>query len=337
MGIKELGSFLQLHCPEAIYNVKLSDKKGCVCAIDVSLFMYKFKYSHGENFLEKFIEQINRLKINNITPIYVFDGTPPKEKISTINERKDKKNEYKEQLKILKEKQDNISETETDYDEMRKSIDDEIDKINKKLIYVTKENINQFKYLLDLLNIKYIHKDCEADLINSKLSSEGYVDMVMSEDMDHLTSGTKMLMRDFNVNNNNVRCYDLEKIKHILELSNDKWIELCILFGCDYIKRIKGLGVVSSYKYIKNNQDKNITEIVELIKENKNLYIPENYIENFMKAKKIFINKDIEINESDITPEAVFENQVNNVMMYLKKYTNLSERKINNRIKNIFN
>ena len=225
MGIKELGSFLQQHCSEAIYNVKLSDKKGSKCAIDVSLFMYKFKYSNGEMFLEKFIDQINRLKLNKITPIYVFDGLPPKEKINTINERKDKKNEYKEQIKCLKEQQVNMIG-----DDNKKNIDDEIDKITKKLIYVTKENINQLKYMLDLLNIKYIHKDCEADLINSKLSSEGYVDMVISEVMDHLTSGTKLLMRDFNVNNNNVKCYDLEKIINILGLSNDKWIEMCILF-----------------------------------------------------------------------------------------------------------
>ena len=193
MGIKELGSFLQQNCPDAIYNVKLSDKKGCVCAIDVSLFMYKFKYSKGEDFLEKFIEQINRLKVNNITPIYVFDGLPPKEKTDTITERKDKKNEYKEQIKILKEQQTNV-----DNETSSKTIEQEIEKINKKLIYVTKDNINQLKYMLDLLNIKYIHKDCEADLINSKLSSEGYVDMVISEDMDHLTNGTKYLIRDFN-------------------------------------------------------------------------------------------------------------------------------------------
>ena len=64
MGIKELGSFLQRECPEAIYNVKLSDRKGTKCAVDVSLFLYKFKYSNGENFLEKFIELINRFKIN---------------------------------------------------------------------------------------------------------------------------------------------------------------------------------------------------------------------------------------------------------------------------------
>jgi flap endonuclease-1 len=335
MGIKELGSFLQRECPEAIYNLKLNERKGKKCAVDVSLFLYKFKYSLGENFLEKFIELINRFKINDITPIFVFDGCPPKEKIETINERKDKKNEYKELVKTLKEKQEHLGEDST-YEE-KENINKEIDKLNRKIIYVTKENISQLKYMLDLLNIKYIHKQCEADLINSKLCSEGLVDMVISEDMDHLTSGTKYLMRDFNVNNNNVKCYDLEKIKEKLGLSKEKWIELCILFGCDYIKRIKGLGTVSSYKYIKQNQDKDIQEILNIIKKSKNLDIPENYLEDFNKAKSIFLNESINVDENDVKTDCVFDNQKNNVIVYLKKYTKLSDRKIKNRVNNIFN
>ncbi len=334
MGIKELGSFLQRECPEAIYNVKLNEKKGTKCAIDVSLFLYKFKYSNGENFLEKFIELINRFKINGITPIFVFDGCPPKEKIDTINERKDKKNEYKEMVKVLKEQQENL---QNESSEEKENIDKEIEKITKKIIYVTKENISQLKYMLDLLNIKYIHRQCEADLINSKLCSEGYVDMVISEDMDHLTSGAKYLMRDFNVNNNNVKCYDLEKIKETLGLSNEKWIELCILFGCDYLKRIKGLGTVSSYKFIKQNQDKSIEDILDMIKKSKNLEIPENYIEEFSKAKKIFENNITQVSSDDVSVGSVFDNQKDNVIIYLKKYTKLSDRKIKNRVNNIFN
>ena len=333
MGIKELGSFLQQHCSEAIYDLKLKDKSGCKCAIDVSLFMYRFKYSCGENFLSKFIEQINRLKLNNITPIYVFDGTPPKEKIDTINERKDKKNDYKEQIKQLKETQENNDISE----EQKNIIKTKIDKINKKLIYEKKENINQLKYLLDILNIKYIHKETEADLINSKLCEEGYVDMVISEDMDHLTSGTKLLLRDFNVNNNIVKCYDLKKILECLELTHEKWIDLCILFGCDYLKRIRGMGTNTSYKFIKNNIDKPIEELLSIIQQTKKCTIPENYIHEFNNAKKIFINKDTVLTSEDTNFNHLqFENQISNAENYLKTYTNLSEKKIKNRLQNIF-
>ena len=61
--------------------------------------------------------------------------------------------------------------------------------------------------------------------------------MVISEDMDHLTSGTKYLIRDFNIKNNIAKCYDLEKIKELLKINHDEFINLCILFGCDYLKK----------------------------------------------------------------------------------------------------
>jgi 5'-3' exonuclease len=341
MGIKELGSFLQKNCPEAIYDIKLNEKQNAYATIDTSLFMYKFKYSNGANFLVKFVEMINRLKINKITPIFVFDGEPPSEKCETIEIRKEKKNEYKEQLCQLIEKKENINN-----DEELKQIDEQIKKLNKKIIYVTKENINQLKYMLSILNVPYIHENIEADLISSKLSSENVVNMVISEDMDHLTNGTKYLIRDFNVNNNVAKCYDLEKIKEKLCLTQEKFINLCILFGCDYLKRIKGLGTISSYNIIKSVNSDNIEDIVAKIKTTKNVIVPENYIEEFNKAKTIFKNENIDLNNininngylenNNVINNPAFDNSQKNAISYLKKYTNLSERKITNRISNIF-
>lgn len=341
MGIKELGSFLQKNCPDAIYDIKLSDKPNTCVSVDTSLFMYKFKYSNGENFLVKFVEMINRFKINKITPIFIFDGEPPSEKTETIESRKEKKNDYKEQLCLLNEKK-KISNSS----EEQKEIDEKIKKLKKKIIYVTKDNINQLKELLSVLNIPYIHENLEADLISSKLSSSNVVDMVISEDMDHLTNGTQYLIRDFNVNNNVAKCYDLFKIKKQLSLSRLQFINLCILFGCDYLKRIKGLGTISSFNIINSIESNKIEDIVDRINKTKNVDIPKNYIDNFNKAVKIFNNEDInlenitiynaKLEDNKIVLNPMFDNSRKIAFQYLKKNTNLSDRKINNRISNIF-
>ena len=325
-----MGSFLNKNCPDAIYDINLKDKANTKVAIDTTLFIYKFKYSKGENFILNFIEMINKLKSNSIEPIFVFDGEPPKEKGNTIEDRKEKKKEYKENLKALEEQKLN-TQNEDDV----KIITEQINKLNKKIIYVTDDNINQLKYLLETLNISYIHKDCEADIISSKLSSKGLVDMVISEDMDHLTSGTKYLIRDFNIKNNIAKCYDLEKIKELLKIDHDEFINLCILFGCDYLKRIKGLGTVSSFNIIRNNKNINVEKIIEIVKNTKNLEIPDNYLENFNKSRLLFLNNNVEVDESMVKKNEQFDNQKKNIYDYLKKYTNLSERKIINRINNI--
>ena len=79
MGIKNLTSFLKSNCPQAIKEVMLRDLEGKKVAIDISIFLYKFKYK-SNNLIPKFVEQINKLRIHNITPIYIFDGIPSIEK-----------------------------------------------------------------------------------------------------------------------------------------------------------------------------------------------------------------------------------------------------------------
>ena len=112
-------------------------------------------------------------------------------------------------------------------------------KAKKKLIYITPENINELKYMLDLMNIKYIQADGEADNVCSKLNNNGVVDMVMSDDMDLLVSGTKILLRDYCLGHNKILVYDTAKIMETLELTYDQWVDFCILCGCDYSKRIR--------------------------------------------------------------------------------------------------
>ena len=81
MGIRDLNSFIKQNVPEAAKMINYSDlnnnnsinnnsnKKKV--AIDISIFLYKFKYNN-KNIYEHFLNQINRLSIHNIIPIYIF-------------------------------------------------------------------------------------------------------------------------------------------------------------------------------------------------------------------------------------------------------------------------
>ena len=157
MGIKDLTAFLREHAPDSISKGNLAHFTGQFpktrrlrAAIDTSLFMYKYKYKSGDKFIIDFLEQINRLLINNIEPIYVFDGAPPSEKSDTLKSRKDRKINYQNKIKELENKLENIdniieTQNETTIDtnenatqnvkkskEQRRS-QDEIIKIKRKL------------------------------------------------------------------------------------------------------------------------------------------------------------------------------------------------------------
>ena len=330
MGIKNLTSFLLEHCPEAIRQSHLSDFKGSKCAIDVSIFLYRFKYK-GNKLIPKFFEQINRLRINDITPIYIFDGPPPEQKSDVINNRKNKlickQNKIDELKKEINETVDPIKINE---------IENKINLIDNKIISITKDDIYHVKYLFDLLNIKYIQANGEADLLCSNLCKNNIVEFVISEDMDLLTSGTKLLVRDFNINNNKITLYNLQTILTKLEISYEKWVELCIMFGCDYLKRINGIGPKKSLKYIKNYNT--IIEIINTLKSN-NICVDDKYLEDFNCSKNIFMNYDIQYwNDANISIkiDPLFDNQLDNIKKFLLKYTKLSDKQISNRIKNIY-
>jgi flap endonuclease-1 len=49
-----------------------------------------------------------------------------------------------------------------------------------------------------------------------------------------------------------------------LELTNEEFIDMCILCGCDYSAKIEGIGPVKAYKFIKEMHS--IENIVEYCK-----------------------------------------------------------------------
>lgn len=331
MGIKNLTSFLLEHCPTAIKETQLFELRGKKVAIDASIFLYRFKYK-GNKLIPKFFEQINRLRMNDITPIYIFDGIPNSLKQDTINNRKTKLIDKKNKIDALKKELQNTD----DFSKVTE-IQNKINNIDNKIIHVTKDDIYKVKYLFDLLNIKHIQAQGEADLLCSKLCTTNIVDFVISEDMDLLTSGTKLLVRDFNIYNNKITVFNLDLILEKLNITYDKWVELCIMLGCDYLKRINGVGPKKSFKYIKEYN--NIFDILNELK-TKNIIVDEKYIEYFEKSKKIFMTYNMDYLENIdnlVKIDKLYDNQIDNIKQFMFKYTTLSEKQILNRIKNIYN
>jgi flap endonuclease-1 len=360
MGIKDLNPFLKAVSPDLIREVQLSNFSGKRVAIDTSIYLYKFLYKN-DRFIESFFKQINRLRVNNITPIYIFDGKPPAEKMGEIKSRQDKKMYYMEKIMELNNQINEINENPVVQDQetiintidteqsniegsepvnivvSKKDLQEQLEKFEKKLIIVTKEHVRALKYFFDLLNIKYIQANCEADIICSKLCENGKVDMVLSDDMDLLASGSKLVLRNFNVNSNKITVYNVDNILQILDINYNQWIDFCILCGCDYLKRVRGMGPKNAYSCIKIYGS--IEKIIEnMFGEGKKFTLPENY--DYENARKLFKECDYykdEYNKMDVCIEPLFDNQLDEIRKYLMKHTKLTDKTISNRLKTIYN
>lgn len=324
MGIKDLNPYLRANYPDAIKEVELSQFNGKTVCIDTSIYFYKFLYKNNR-YLEGFYQQIFRLRKNGLTPIYIFDGAPPQEKMKTLESRKEKKEETKALIESLETQKETASEEE------KKALDFKISMMKKKLIYISSEYIIKLKRLLDLMNVQYIQAPGEADMICGKLAKQGVVDLVMSDDMDLLTSGSSKVLRNFFITSNKVMYYDLDKILELMEINIDQWIDFCILCGCDYCDRIPNLGPINSLKYIK--QYGNVNCLLENV--GSKYKVPENYKEEYDQA--LFNFKNEGIYEFEVIPIVRPQNEkFTDLITMLKDNTNLTEKQIMNRINAIY-
>jgi flap endonuclease-1 len=245
MGIKNLLKFLSEHT-DIIIEKSHNEYYGKKIAIDISILMYQVVIAirnsgsdltnkKGEitsHILGLFNKTINFLE-KGIIPIYVFDGKPPELKRKILNVRK----------QVRKKALQKLSDAQT-----------EIDKIKyfKRTVWISKEQLDQCRELLNLMGIPYIDAPEEADSQLSYLCKENIVYAVLTEDMDILTFGSPRIIRNLTSNKKIPVEIELNNVLDKLELSHNQFIELCILFGCDYCQNIININYNDIYKsYLK--------------------------------------------------------------------------------------
>jgi flap endonuclease-1 len=306
MGIKNLKIILDQNCKSAINVRKLDSYRGMTLGIDISIFLYKYLYNNNDH-LEGLTRLVLRLLKNHITPFFIFDGKPPKEKDAVLCSRKEKRNfmnikknlfekcinfekdnytVFKEQLLNYINENDNqyiIDDVEIKnlFEKTNEDLEKDCEKIIKKNIYVTQYHIESSKQLFDIFGIKYIHAPCEAESLLAILCKNGIVNGCISEDTDILANGGQLFLREFNSDKNTVEEYCLYGILDNLKLTYDEFVDLCILCGSDYTIKIFGIGPISAYKLILKYKN-----IEEIIKYNDKYVIPDNF--EYNKARELF-------------------------------------------------
>jgi len=261
--------------------------------------------------LEKSTMYIYQWIKNDITPVFVFDGCVPQDKLETQKNRSEK---YKTKQRKIETMTKILSDN---YIEENKKIEtsNELVKILKQNIYISFKQREMFKKLLDTIGIPYIIPKCEAEKLCSILSIEGIFYGVFSRDTDLVPLGCRYIITSDNIYEKKMMGYKLVDIMKKLKFSLFQLVDMCILAGCDYNIPIPKIGIINSYNIIKqyisldnipNKYDKstlNIEKCRELFYYNHSSnYISENT--NF----DVFINNDI------ISDEFLFLTKLINTM-----------------------
>lgn len=281
MGIHQLSKVLNQHAPKSIKKRIINYYTNQTVAIDASLSIYQFLIavrsegtslvtSEGEttSHLVGLFYRTIRIVSSGIKPLYVFDGLPPVFKLNELAKR-------------LEKRQAAIKEYEEAFEKNDKAA---MEKYDKRKTKVTKKHVDDCKKLLTLMGIPFLVAPSEAEAYCAYLCKRKLVYGVTTEDMDALTFGAPVLLRNLNASEAKklpINEFNLENILTELNMNMDEFIDMCILLGCDYCEGVKGIGPMKGYNLIKKY--KNIDEIM---KNEPKIVFPDNW--NYEDARKIF-------------------------------------------------
>ena len=295
MGIKNLLKFFSDQT-EIIKEKNHNEYYGKKIAIDISILMYQvviairnsgsdltnMKGEITSHILGLFNKTISFLE-KGIIPIFVFDGKPPQLKKKILETRRQSRKKALEKL----------SDAKTDSEKI---------KYLKRSVCISRVQIDQCRELLNLMGIPYIDAPQEADSQLAYLCKENIVYAVLTEDMDILTFGSPRIIRNLTSSKKIPLEIELNDVLKKINLNNEEFIELCILFGCDYCYNLIDIKPNEIYSvYIKYKSiEKTLEELKTL-----GYVIPENF--EYIEAKEYFksslsnpvIQNDIKMKEPD--------------------------------------
>ncbi|GAA5989049.1 hypothetical protein JCM11641_002308 [Rhodosporidiobolus odoratus] len=284
MGIKGLTALINDNAPKAIKQAEMKTLFGRKVAIDASMSIYQFliavRQQDGQQLMNEAGETTShlmglfyrtiRMVENDLKPCYVFDGKPPQLKSNVLKKRFSNRQEAKE---------DEVEAKETGTTE-------DVDKLNRRQVKVTREHNEECRKLLTLMGIPWVEAPSEAEAQCAELCRGGLVYGAGSEDMDTLTFNSPIVLRHLTFSEARKMPIDvisLETVLEGLELTMSQFIDMCMLCGCDYLEPIKGVGAKTALKLVKEYDS--MDDILAHLKKGKN-QPPEDW--PYEEAKKLF-------------------------------------------------
>lgn len=282
MGVAQLAKLIRENTKKGYRERHLSHYVNKRVAIDASMSIYQFliaiRSDSGalgaddkatSHLVGMFYRTISMVE-GGIRPVFVFDGVAPELKLNELLKRKGRR-----EVALSK------------YEEAKAVGDAEkMEMYEKRQTKITPVHVGDCKRLLHLMGIPFIEAPSEAEAYCAFMVREGMADAVATEDMDALAFGAPILLRNVNASKSKklpIQEYNQSQILADLGLTQDQFIDLCILLGCDFCEGIKGVGPKTALSLIRE-----FKTIENILAHKANLEVASDW--GFEKARLIFQN-----------------------------------------------
>ncbi|CAG7725547.1 unnamed protein product [Allacma fusca] len=284
MGITGLLPFLK----KASKNTHARNFSGYTAAVDGHGWLHKgafgcaVKLGMGEAtdaYVQYFMRYVNTLLENGIRPVIVFDGRSPLAKEVTNEKRRKVRTDARKKAQDL----------------MRKGNKKEAWEYFVKSIHITHEMVHDVIEVLRQKHIDYVVSPYEADAQLAYLATKGYVDLVVTEDSDLVLFGCPKILFKLKMTGECV-LFDSTKVHLCMGVPSvkfqfERFRQMCILSGCDYLESLPGIGLTRAKKVITGMTSQDIGKAIEQIPTTLKLdvEVPEKYIHGFREAEQAFL------------------------------------------------
>ncbi|XP_045113559.1 exonuclease 1-like isoform X2 [Portunus trituberculatus] len=285
MGISGLLPFLK----KASQGAHLKDFKGQTAAVDAYCWLHKGAFSCADKLVKGeptngyviyVMKQVSLLLSHGIKPIMVFDGCHLPSKAVTETKRRENREKNRKQAKEL----------------LRQGRAREALEHFRRCVEVTSEMAFEVISACRARNIDVVVAPYEADAQLAFLNLKGIAQVVITEDSDLIVFGCKSTLFKLDSNGGCV-FVDHEKLHLAMNIPRDKFSfekfrNITILSGCDYLPSLPGIGLVKACKFFSVTANTDIYNVLSKLPSYlnmPNLEVTQEYREKFMQAINTFL------------------------------------------------
>lgn len=274
MGIKNLNKFLRDKFEDVFIPIHLSQYAYKKVAIDISLYIHKYKAICGDRWLSAFVKLISSLRRNEIHCVFIFDGEAPKEKTAEKAKRKEEKEKLVNYVCDLEDALDTYHKTNVIepillklYSQRKESpkrllggkkdskfdiiwVEEKISQKRQQIIDICPDDYNHVRKLFDILRVPYLTAIGEAEKMCAKLSIDNLVDAVLSEDTDVLAYGASNFISKIDTYQDTCMLINYDHMLALIDITQHQFLDLCIMCGTDYNDNIPKVGSHTAFKHL---------------------------------------------------------------------------------------
>ena len=261
MGIPGLLPFLQ---GAAEPDVHISAFRGHRCAIDGYAWLHRasnscaLEMARGQPttvFVDYCMDLLRMIRHHGVDPIIVFDGGKlPAKRATEAGRRKSREEARRQATELLKYNRDAAQ------------------KAFAKAVDITPEHAHQLQRRMRAEGFTFYVAPYEADAQLALLARKGLVSVVVTEDSDLLTFGCPIVL--YKMSKDGVgTLMRRARLAECLEPPArgmgqpaplfapwDLWdrtlfLDMCILAGCDYLGHLKGMGVATAHRLLRQHRN----------------------------------------------------------------------------------